>query len=193
MKYFKDKKIEFFYKKKKGKRLYHGRVKWFERENGVIVCKHQDYINGKKYGEGKEFRGGKLFKSYNYKKDKLHGKCFSYNENGTIYEEIDFCNGREHGKSITYSNDGFIYKSTEFHEGKRHGEYIVYDKTGLNGYTGIKGRMIARIEFKNGKQDGLEEHWDERIFKRILYRDGKKIKDLQEDIEEENKILDKSW
>ena len=55
-----------------------------------------EFENGKKHGYGEQTYQNGLIQKGTWKEDKKHGKCVSYETNGTIFE-CQYENGKENG------------------------------------------------------------------------------------------------
>ena len=101
------------------------------------------YLNGKKNGEGKEYKNDKLIFEGNYLNGERNGKRKEYNEYGNIIFEGEYFKGKRwngKGEELNYSN------MTSFHGEYRDGKF-------WNGKMTIHtGVYKLKSEFRNGEK-----------------------------------------
>lgn len=120
--------------------------------NSEIVKQIVEYKDGKRIGELKEYyRNGTLKVRQYYKNDTLNDSAFFYHENGELqYLQIlkDF---KREGTWKKFNEQGKAYEEINFKDNELHGPSIVY--------TYRTGRVLKRLNYKNGKLDGKQEYF----------------------------------
>ena len=125
-----------------------------------------NYLNGKRNGEGTEYKNFTNKKCENYSRIEIYSQkitLFSgiylngekkkgkeYNYDGELVYEGEYLNGKRNGKGkLYYSNKKLKYEG-DLIDGKKHGKGIEYDKNHTFKYEG---------EYVNGKKHGYGKEY----------------------------------
>ena len=121
-----------------------------------------------------------------------NGMWVTFNEKGVVSQVSSFVNGLESGARMEFSNTGQMEKKTTYIANVLDGSFGEYKfgkpikeaeyKDGqLNGpykeYFKNKGALQKLVEFKNGKQDGKMQYYDEegKVTLEYTYKNGEKV------------------
>jgi antitoxin component YwqK of YwqJK toxin-antitoxin module len=121
-----------------------------------------------------------------------NGMWVTFNEKGVVSQVSSYVNGLETGVRMEFSKNGQMEKKTtyvanqldgafgeykfgkpikeaEYKGGVRHGAYKEYFKN--------KGTLQKLVEFKNGKQDGKMQYYDDEgnVTLEYTYKNGEKV------------------
>ena len=133
-----------------------------DRENGVY--ERWELANGRAYIKLRE----------TYRNGNLHGKSFSFYQNGKPSSMVEYKNGKIDGLRELYYQDGKIHRRATYSNGRYSSDVIDYYQDGsISSITPIKdgvgngvfksfypdGSLQERVEVKNGRANGLKETW----------------------------------
>lgn len=121
-----------------------------------------------------------------------NGMWVTFNEKGVVSQVSSFVNGLESGARMEFSKTGQMEKKTTYIANELDGSFGEYKfgkpikeaeyKGGqLNGaykeYFKNKGALQKLVEFKNGKQDGKMQYYDEEgnVTLEYTYKNGEKV------------------
>ena len=96
-----------------------------------IVKKHYDgeWSNGKRHGNGIEYKNAKKHYEGELSDNKANGKGIQYDPNGKACYDGQWLNGKRHGQGTLYHDNKKFYHG-HFRNNKKHGHGALYDKNG---------------------------------------------------------------
>ncbi|MFI5220251.1 MAG: toxin-antitoxin system YwqK family antitoxin [Bacteroidia bacterium] len=172
------------------------RIVYFERTKKI--SQSIEYKNGKKNGWWLEFyeNGNPKVKS-KYLNDTLQDSSFYYHKNGKFSNIQTFKNGKKEGCWKKFNEKGMLYSEINFKNNAMEGVRTTY--------TYNSGRVLERLNYKNGMMDGKQEYfYNSGNPKSVCYyssdypcagleewtESGKKINnDFRISVEEQNRVI----
>lgn len=140
-----------------------------------IIHQEIEMKNGKKSGYAKEFyRDGTLKIFQHYINDTLNDSSIYYHPNGRIASIQLYRDNKKEGIWRDYNKQGKLVSEISFKNNYFDGTSVKYS------YRSVK--MLTRLNFKEGRKDGLEEkfHADGSIQSKCYFKDGNPCIGLEE-------------
>ncbi len=148
---------------------------YFYNDRGIKV--YETFVDGNKTINIAYTNEGIKRYSDIYMDGKLHGKCFTYYDNGQVRTDIDYVRGARHGKFYWHYENGQLGDETNYLNGQKHG-------TMKNWYD--DGSIEIEASYKNNKYEGLyKEYYKNGQVKKIgYYKDGELVGEEKEYFED---------
>lgn len=103
----------------------------FEVYNSAGQLVRQTYYSrGVKHGLSSTWQDGVLRSQYNYRSNKLHGICRTWNERGILIDECNYENDHSYGESRSWTDDGVLSKVENYVNGIQNGLQLTYHRNG---------------------------------------------------------------
>ena len=143
----------------------------FYFENGNVKSKGTFDASGEKTGEWSYYHeNGQLKQTCPFADGKIHGKVYSWYDNGNPSEENEYKNDKLNGPTKVYYYNGLIKRTSNYSDDKREGEEKGYTYDGFPDYVAIykndeldgevtgyhnNGKVHVIKHYTNGKLNGL--------------------------------------
>ena len=137
------------------------------------VQTEETYMNGKKNGLriSYSYFGGRMKLLENYTDDILNGTKKTFYEDGKIQEESNYKNGKRDGVVTWFLQNGSPSMEYTYENGQLQGPAKVFDENGKIKQEGI---------YRNDNEEGeWKEYKDSVLVKKIIYRQGQILKEVQ--------------
>ena len=146
-----------------GKR--YGKGKEFDFKKETIF--EGEYLNGERNGQGKEYYfNGKMIFEGKYLNGEKNGQGKEYYFNGKIKFEGIYLNGEKNGQGKEYNSYGKMIFKGEYKDGKRNGKGKEFYNDGITFYEG---------EFLNGQKEGHgREYYNNKLIFEGEFKKGEK-------------------
>jgi antitoxin component YwqK of YwqJK toxin-antitoxin module len=126
---------------------------------------------------------GKLESETAYRRGKQHGIQKEYDEEGGLKSESFYEDGKQNGPKKEYDKEGILKSEIHWKNDKPDGFYllccygILFDRYQYTGKESVYHYINLLSHFRNGKEDGLEESYDNGILShRIIYKNGARLR-----------------
>ena len=115
-----------------------------------------EYLNGRRNGKGREYKGIKIVFEGEYLNGKRSGKGKEYIDDyrGKFIYEGEYLNGMRNGKGKAYDYDDNLIFESEYKNNKRNGNYKYY----------VNGKLLIDYDYL-----------DEEIIKLLLMKLNQKV------------------